>query len=169
MSISDLGKVFSPLDIEWRVQSAGFKNGKPWAMVLAYVTNRAIMNRLDEVCTPFGWKNEFRVDSDGAVMCGISCKHKDEWVTKWDGAEATAVEAIKGGRSSAMKRAGVQWGIGRYLYNLDTCFAETQMERPPNHEKPLWGDHYDKSEKKRFYWKHPTLPSWALPKAEGEG
>ena len=40
---------FAPGDIEWRVQTAGEKNGKPWARVLAYVTNRAIMDRLDEV------------------------------------------------------------------------------------------------------------------------
>ena len=166
MSINNLAAHFSPLDIEWRIQSSGFKDGKPWARVLAYVTNRAIMNRLDEVCTPFGWKNEFRVDSDGAIMCGISCKRKDEWVTKWDGADATDIEAIKGGRSNAMKRAGVQWGIGRYLYNLDSSFAETQLGRPPAHEKPLWNKHFDRKENKAFFWKTPNLPTWALPKPD---
>ena len=28
------------------------------------------------------------------------------------------MEAIKGGLSNAMRRAAVQWGIGRYLYDL---------------------------------------------------
>ena len=168
MSINNLAAHFSPLDIEWRIQQCGWKDGKPWAKVLAYVTNRAIMNRLDEVCTPFGWKNEFRVDSDGAIMCGISCKYKDEWVTKFDGADATDIEAIKGGRSNAMKRAGVQWGIGRYLYNLDAGFADTRTEWPPQNEKPLWHKHYDKKEKKAFFWKTPDLPTWALPKPDRE-
>jgi hypothetical protein len=30
---------------------------------------------------------------------------------------------VKGGVSSGMKRAAVQWGIGRYLYWLDEAFA----------------------------------------------
>ena len=39
----DLNEPFPVEDIEWRIQQSGDKNGKPWAMVLAYVTNRAIM------------------------------------------------------------------------------------------------------------------------------
>lgn len=161
----ELSAHFSPMDIEWRIQQCGWKDGKPWAMVLAYITNRAIMDRLDDVCNPFNWKNEYRVDEDGAIMCGISIwdESKSQWITKWDGAEATDIEAIKGGRSNAMKRAGVQWGIGRYLYNLDVTFAEISTDWPPQNEKPLWTKHYDKKEKKAFFWKKPQLPTWALP------
>jgi hypothetical protein len=166
MNIQDLSNHFDPVDIEWRTQQCGWKDGKPWAMVLAYITNRAIMDRLDEVCTPFGWQNEFRIDSDGAIMCGISIHSENGWITKWDGADATDIEAIKGGRSNAMKRAGVQWGIGRYLYNLDVTFAEISMDWPPKEEKPLWTKHYDKKEKKAFFWKKPNLPTWAQPEVE---
>lgn len=166
INATKLAEHFNPLDIEWRIQQCGWKDGKAWAMVLAYITNRAIMDRLDQVCTPFGWKNEFRVDEDNAISCGILIKHEGEWIAKWDAAEATQVEAVKGGRSSAMKRAGVQWGIGRYLYNLDVTFALTQLDRPPQGEKPLWEKHYDKKEKKAFFWKHPDLPKWALPQQE---
>lgn len=52
--------------------------------------------------------------NNGGVECGISIKIDGEWITKWDAAENTQVEAVKGGRSGAMKRAAVQWGIGRY-------------------------------------------------------
>ena len=38
-------------------------------------------------------------------------------------ADNTVIERVKGGLSNAMKRAGVQWGIGRYLYKLPTTFA----------------------------------------------
>ena len=48
---------------------------------------------------------------------------------KWDAAENTQVEAVKGGRSGAMKRAAVQWGIGRYLYNLEEGFAQTSLDK----------------------------------------
>jgi len=55
IDLSKLKNVFPPEDIEWRVQSSGEKNGKPWALVLAYITNRAIMDRFDEVCGPGNW------------------------------------------------------------------------------------------------------------------
>ena len=43
---------FPSSEVEWRLKTAG-KNGKgSWAMLLPYVTNRAIMNRLDEVAGP---------------------------------------------------------------------------------------------------------------------
>ena len=114
MDLSKLKDCFESNDIEWRLQQCGkTKEGKIWGMALAYVTNRAIMNRLDEVCGPENWKNEFKAAPDGGILCGISIKIGDEWVTKWDGAENTDIEAVKGGLSGAMKRAAVQWGIGR--------------------------------------------------------
>ena len=87
-------------------------------------------------------------------MCGISIKIGDEWVCKWDGADETDIEKIKGGLSGAMKRAGVQWGIGRYLYNLDATWA-------------VIGDKGQFSAKTKdgtwFKWSPPALPLWALP------
>ncbi|MDI8954255.1 hypothetical protein MJO10_29205, partial [Salmonella enterica subsp. enterica serovar Anatum] len=39
-----LDEPFAAEDIEWRIQQSGkTRDGKVWAMVLAYVTNRAIM------------------------------------------------------------------------------------------------------------------------------
>lgn len=157
-----LKRPFEPQDIEWRVQQSGEKNGKCWAMVLAYVTNRAIMDRLDECFDIGGWKNEFLpTPSMDGVMCGISAKIGGEWVTKYDGAENTQVEAVKGGLSSAMKRTGVQFGIGRYLYHLESNFAKVVEKGTPNSKsaktkssdnKDIW-----------FYWLPPELPNWALP------
>ena len=85
----ELKQPFSSHDLEWRVQQSGIgKNGKPYAMVLAYVTNRAIMNRLDEVVGIENWRNEFlplpNSIGEGA-LCGISLKIDGEWVTKYDG------------------------------------------------------------------------------------
>lgn len=111
MDLNKFDEPFSPEDIEWRIQQSGkTRDGKVWAMVLAYVTNRAIMKRLDDVCGKAGWRNEYRdIPNNGGVECGISIKIDSEWVTKWDAAENTQVEAVKGGRSGAMKRAAVQW------------------------------------------------------------
>ena len=155
MDLSRLKDCFESNDIEWRLQQCGkTKEGKIWGMALAYVTNRAIMNRLDEVCGPENWKNEFKAAPDGGILCGISIKIGDEWVTKWDGAENTDIEAVKGGLSGAMKRAAVQWGIGRYLYKLEESWINE------NKNGAYRGKTKDGT---AFRWDAPELPAWALP------
>jgi hypothetical protein len=160
-----LSDPFAPDDIEWRIGQSGKKGDRPWATVLAYITNRAIQNRLDEVCGPARWRNLFERQQIGetvAVLCGISiwCSVGDEaqWVTKWDGAEETDIESVKGGLSSAMKRAAVQWGIGRYLYDLPSGFATI-------HEG---GKNFAKTKDGVFRWDPPAIPSKFLPAAEHE-
>ena len=55
-----------------------------------------------------------------------------------------------------MKRAAVQWGLGRYLYDLEEGWAQA-------HE----GGRFSAKTKdgKWFKWDPPTLPEWAVPKA----
>lgn len=150
-----------PDRVVWRVQQSGFSQGKPWALVLAYMDNRAVQERFDEVFGIAGWKNEFKTAPDGGTLCGISVKFGDEWVTKWDGAENTQVEAVKGGLSGSMKRAAVQWGVGRYLYDLPSTFANTSLEKAEG-----WSKAKDSKTGKFFYWLAPQLPAWALPKEQ---
>ena len=154
VNLAALKEPFPADHIEWRLQSSGEKNGKVWAICLAYVTNRAIMDRLDDVVGPGNWKNEFREGPGGGVLCGISIRIDGEWVCKWDGAENTDVEAVKGGLSGASKRAAVQWGIGRYLYDLEEGFAVV-TENGKLRGKTKNGT--------TFRWNPPALPAWALP------
>jgi hypothetical protein len=122
---------FDDADIEWRLQSTS--KDKASGKAVAYVTNRAIQNRLDDVVGVDGWKNEYIPwHSDGkkaSQLCGISIYFEDrkEWVTKFDGAEDSDIEPVKGGLSDSMKRAAVQWGVGRYLYEMDTVSVETEL------------------------------------------
>src|SRR5690606_34889001 len=116
-----LAAPFPPDDVEWKPGAT--TRDKTKGLAMAHISSRAVQDRLDEVCGPDGWRNEFQPAPGGGVLCGISVRvtHDDgtaEWITKWDGAENTDVEAVKGGLSAAMKRAAVQWGIARYLYNL---------------------------------------------------
>jgi hypothetical protein len=137
---------FDPSDIEWRVGSTTADKTK--GLALAYVTNRAIQNRLDEVFGPFGWQNEFREWKGSSQICGISVwdSTKNQWITKWDGADDSQTEAVKGGLSDSMKRAGYQWGIGRYLYNLPAVWVPIKQQ----------GKSY-------VIEREPILPDWALP------
>ena len=113
MKLDELDAPFASEDIEWRIQQVGKNNNGIWAKVLAYVTNRAIMKRLDEVCGKAGWRNEYRdIPNNGGVECGISIKVEGEWITKWDAAENTQVEAVKGGRSGATRRCAMgDWSL----------------------------------------------------------
>ena len=160
MDLSKLKEPFPYEDIEWRLQSCDKGKSGFWGKCLAYVTNRAICNRLDEVCGPENWKNEFDKAPDGGVLCGLSIKVGDEWITKWDGAENTNIEAVKGGLSGAMKRAAsTGWGIGRYLYNLEESWVEV-TEKGKYSGKTKGGEW--------FHWNPPALPAWALPGGSGK-
>jgi len=103
-------KVPFPEDrIKWRTQS-GFE--------LAYIEVRDVFDRLDEVVGPFNWKSELKNWGENGVVARISIFISGQWVHKEDGADRSQIEGDKGGISDALKRAAVQWGIGRYLYRL---------------------------------------------------
>ena len=75
---------FPASDIEWRAQQAGVSaNGKPWARVLAYVTNRAIQSRLDEVFGVDGWQNLIREWRDKSTVCGIMVRFGQSLLFAW--------------------------------------------------------------------------------------
>lgn len=160
---------FPEEEIEWRIGQCGKKgNGQIWAMCLAYVQARAIMNRLDEVAGPGGWRVSYRLipkadGIDAGVIAQLAIKVGDEWVMKEDGAEQTDIESFKGGLSSALKRAGSAWGIGRYLYGLDSGFAQI-VQSGTNGAR--WAKTKDGAE---FYWVPPRLPQWALPNGHEAG
>lgn len=178
IDLKALAEPFTAEQIEWRVQSCGVGNNGPWAKVVPYITNRAIMHRLDAVCGVGGWKNEYRElaayrgenKAEAGFLCGISIylpvmadgdrPSDHQWVTKWDGANCTDIETIKGGLSDAMKRAAVQWGIGRYIYDMEESWAEcrdvTKETKGARYQKPKEGP--------PFYWLPPQLPLWAVPK-----
>jgi len=165
MDLRELDKPFDPKDIEWRIGRCGQRNGEVWAIALAYITARAIHDRLDEVCGKEKWQSRY-VEHLGETVCEIGIKINNEWVWKAGGADKTDFEAYKGGLSSAEKRAGVPWGIGRYLYSLDQSFVTCTTEKQKG-----YGWHYQAQAKKKdgsikcpaFYWKTPYLPKWALP------
>jgi hypothetical protein len=73
------------------------------------------MNRLDDVFGTDGWQTQYQNMGD-RMICQLSCRIDGKWITKSDGAGDTDIEGDKGGISDALKRAAVQWGIGRYLY-----------------------------------------------------
>lgn len=113
MKLEKLKEKIKPNEIQWRIQSKG--NGK--TTVVPYLTNRCVMERFDEQFGATEWQNVFCEWRSKGVKCGISVNVDGQWVTKYDGADETNIEATKGGFSDSMKRAAVQWGLGRDLYD----------------------------------------------------
>ncbi len=170
--LSKLGAFFTPDDLEWKPIAISKKTNK--GLAAAYVTNRAIQQRLDNVCGPADWRNDYRPGPIGGILCGISIRidredGSSDWVTKWDGADNTDIEAVKGGLSNSMKRAASQWGVGRYLYDIPSQWvpvdehgrfaqeprlpreflpaerpAPQRREAPPRDERPSMGDGFDR-------------------------
>ena len=152
-----LAEPFPEDRLEWRVQSGNCTGDRPWAMIVPFVSNRAIQQRLDDVVGCFGWRNSYHAGPLGGVICTITIKE----VPKSDGADNTEIEAVKGGLSDSMKRAAVHWGIGRYLYKLKTAYAEI-VDKGGRYKTYIDKNHKDK----KFQWNPPMLPDWALPEAE---
>ncbi len=164
MDLSKLKEPFKAEDVEWRLQQCGeTRDGKIWGKCLAYITSRAVQERLDEVCGPDGWKSDIKKEGN-AYLCTLSIRVKQddgsvEWISRTDGADSTDIESVKGGISGAIKRAAVQFGIGRYLYDLEEGWV-TVCEN---------GKYFGKTKTdKCFKWNPPALPAWALPKGDEE-
>ena len=115
-----LSEPFDPKDIEFRVGSTN--RDKTKALALAYVTSRAIMDRLDEVVGPTEWHNEVKIHEQG-VVATLTIRVGGEWVMRQDGAQYTNIESFKGGISDALKRVAVLFGMGRYLYRLPAMWV----------------------------------------------
>ncbi len=141
MNLADLRKPFPPDRISWRVGSTNAAKDK--GMALAYIDARDVQDRLDEVCGVENWQCRFP-HANGKTVCeiGIRFTKQDlagvhsEWVWKADGAGDSDIEAEKGALSDAFKRAAVKWGVGRYLYDLDSPWVAIENKRIKESEYP---------------------------------
>lgn len=150
--IQQLRAPFPEDRIEWRIQSCGTKSdGSVWARVLAYIDNRSAMERLDEVFgTNWSHKEEYHnvgnsavcivtITADSRTVCG-SCEVE---LNKGDD-----IDPFKSAASGAMKRAVVNLGVGRYLYDLPEAWAIISDR----------GKHQGKTKDgTRFRWDAPSL------------
>jgi hypothetical protein len=112
---------------------------------MAYIDARDTMRRLDDLVGPGNWSFTYSVVSVQPMMVmGILTVLG---VAKCDAGEANAEgETLKSAVSDALKRCGVHFGIGRYLYELDPCWGrlnqykrwdEVPVIEPRNLQKAL--------------------------------
>lgn len=120
-----LSAPFLEEEVEWKAQA--ISKDKTKALVVPYISARAVMDRLDEVVGPENWSFDFELLPDGTVKGKLTVFG----VTKCDrGAiEGEAPTATKGSTSDALKRAAVLFGIGRYLYSLPSVWVKYDPDR----------------------------------------
>jgi hypothetical protein len=154
-----LSRPFRADELEWRLGATN--KGKTKGMMLPYVTNRAIMERLDEVVGPPYWSEDYRHvrESSKGWICSLTIQVIDQdernespfqilRVDHEDAADETDIEPSKGAASDSMKRVAVKFGIGRYLYWLPQFWVDLENGYPPRN------------------WE-AQLPGWALPGGTG--
>jgi hypothetical protein len=130
--LSALRSPFDPRDVQFK-PSVLSKDGRR-ALAIAYVEARAVMDRLDEVVGPGNWKDCYRIladrrDREGGqveVECRLAIRLGDQWIVK---ADVGVGDDLKAAYSDALKRVGVKWGIGRYLYSLPAVWADYDQTR----------------------------------------
>ncbi len=139
-----LAAPFEPKEVKFKPQMV--KNNR--ALALAYVDARVIQDRLDEVLGVEGWQDEYQLLPDGSVMCKLRLKLGGEWVTKVDvgspSEQPDGGDRLKAAFSDALKRAAVKFGVGRYLYRLQSQWVDFD---------PM----------KKQFAQTPQLPAFALP------
>ena len=111
MNLEDLKE---EMPFKWRVQTANAYG----ANCVAFIDARDVQNQLDKVCSPEHWQVKYGVVNGNLfASIGVYSEALEEWVWKSDCGTVSAVEKEKGEASDAFKRAGVMWGIGRFLYS----------------------------------------------------
>lgn len=105
-------------DVELRIQKITETKKGVFVTLLVYKDARTDMDILDETFGPMNWQRKHRLIGN-AMYCAISVwdDEKKQWVEKEDAGKESYSESEKGQASDSFKRSGVNWGIGRELYN----------------------------------------------------
>ena len=132
---------------KYRVGNTFDYSGKRFANMLCYVDARYVQDKLDEIIGVGNWSSDF-TEIKGSLFCRITISYlRDDKeigiVSKMDCGTESNVEKQKGEASDAFKRAAVQFGIARDLYNLDQSKHMVEMIQgtngkyyPPKNWKP---------------------------------
>lgn len=123
--------LLAPFDVgELKFFVVARSKDKTKGKVGSYIDARAVMDRLDAVVGPTNWQTSYVLLDPAmkAVECSLSIRFTgDVWTTKCDvgypnegkDADNADKEPLKAAYSDALKRAAVQFGIGRYIYSLE--------------------------------------------------
>lgn len=119
-----LRRPFTAHAVKWKIQASGPKGGATWAIAVAYIDARLVMERLNMV-VPGEWAEKpIRVEGHPeALMYELTVfdrAHVDVGV----GQGSTEGMKLKGMHSDALKRVAVRFGVGVSLYAMPQLFLK---------------------------------------------
>jgi hypothetical protein len=164
-----LNQPFAVDDIKWKPQTVDYK--KKTAMAVAHADPRAYIDRLNETVGIGGWSSSYSfVVTPFTKFIKGKAAYKDRPATEdkliagnrvlcvcvvtVDGigshsstgeSDASDENSATGAEAQAFKRACMQFGLGRYLYDLPKVVVSYDLDRGG-------------------FQGVPTLPDWAIPK-----
>lgn len=110
-----------PIPHQWRVQS--FSKNKPIATVMAYIDARDAQEVLDAYCE-YGWHRKHQMLND-RLYCSVGIEMPNGTIMwREDCGTESEADKEKGQASDSLKRACVNWGIGRFLYDLPIQYVD---------------------------------------------
>ena len=136
------------IPFQWKIQSITKAGDK--AQCVAYIDARDVMDLLDEAVGAENWQDRYE-SVGGKFIAGIGIQFNGEWVWKYDTGTEGSFEQEKSLFSDAFKRAGVKWGIGRFLYNEEIRWIDVVNKQPVD---PTGKRIYDLTE----YFNKPQTP-----------
>jgi hypothetical protein len=101
----------------------------PYFELFLKMDPRIVMDKLDKKFGSLGWKKETSVETvDGkdVIKCTLSVKSDGEWISRDDhsgGAAWAETQEAKVMEADALRRAAVQFGVGRELYTFKNITA----------------------------------------------
>jgi hypothetical protein len=118
---SVIEKLSAPVDYQWRVQS--FSKFKAQATCVPYIDARDCVRLLNEHAI-YGWERIYAQIGD-SLFCQVGLVMPDR-STQWrsDCGTESQTEKEKGQSSDAFKRACVNFGIGKFLYDLKMEYVD---------------------------------------------
>jgi hypothetical protein len=114
-NLSELLRPFGYGVTKYRVMNV--TKAKDKGSVAFYIDARDVMDRLDEVVGCENWQDKYTVLAFSDSQWAVECTLVVNGIAKTD---VGVGDAPKDAYSDALKRAAVKFGIGRYLYDMDT-------------------------------------------------
>lgn len=115
-----LSEPFAAHDIKYR---AGATNrDKTKAIALAYAEPRTYEDRLNQLA-PGDWQVEFTPWGDNRIICHLTI-HGITRSSTGEAGDSSPDIAGTSAEAQAFKRACTKFGLGRYLYSLDTTWTD---------------------------------------------
>lgn len=131
-----LAAPFDPVEVKFKPQVVQGNR----ALAIGYVDARVIQDRLDDALGGVNWQDEYELLPDGSVLCRLKLRLNGEWITKMDvggqSEQPDGGDRMKAAFSDALKRAAIKFGVGRYLYRMQSQWYAYDPQKRQFVDKP---------------------------------